>query len=570
MSGLRPRSRTWDEQGTVAIIVALCAALLFSMAALTVDLGNAMVRKRDVQSQADFAALAAGAKLAQGNTKSASDPAVLAVADYLTENQPQDDRPGSMPPVTGTQLVDGNDTNGEVYFNTTEELRVIAPQAHVNFGLANVMGFSNARVQAAATVGLRSPGPAVPFFLPSACTAGRLELKASNYNPNAPAFDPPSANGGSIAKVDSTNPLTVPGAVASTVTIFGEKFTSGMTIDFFHEASGDRVPLDKTQGHPATLTKDTGKDDEATTVLPPRVFNTPGRWYLRVDNGNGYSKDAVSFLVGNPIPPPAGCGVKSTGDFGVLDSPRKLVTQLADASALNMAIGLDHDLVLFKGLLPPQGPDSCNGNGATPFPGAQPDKISQPGNNCVDVKNGMNTDVVTDGMVTGGSTSQGAYKGRLNKDTLTGCDRNNGSDEAMRIGYATNDDVLSCFLPAGVTVGNVSGTSIAAIHEKTISSRIFDSPRFMVVPVIDFPVNPQNGFYPLIKYQPVFITDESPTSQKGTSYATSTNGVIIQSSKVVGVTVVAINPKALPETADTTGGTVPYTGSGTKIIRLMD
>lgn len=575
--------RSAGEHGTVAVVVAICSVLIFSIAALAVDLGNAMVRKRDVQSQADLAALAGAPKLGESNTKSATDEAVMAVAKYLNENRPQDDAHGGpAPDVTAAQLVDGGNSpypagiaNGEIYFLPDYRMRVVSPFARVDFGLADVMGFSNVDVQADATVGLVSPGPVVPFFLPKDCAAGSVTLKAGSYNPKAPTFDPASANGGGIAQIDSLDKLTVPGGAASTLRIYGSGFSATLTVDFFHEGSGDRTPVDVTQGHPATFASD-GDPDEATVILPSKVFNTPGVWYMRVNNGLGYSKTAATFQVGDPAAPPVGCGQRSTGDFGVIDSPRKDVTQLAEASALNMAEGLDHDVVPFDTsiyALPPAKQDTCNGNGGTPPPGAKNDTASVDGNNCLDVKNGMNTDTVTDGMILGG-TAAGGYQGRLRKDTTTGCDRNGGSDEAILIGESINDDVLSCFLKAGVSVGEVSSETISADAEESIDADIYDSPRFMVVPVIDYPINPQNGFYPIVGYVPAFITDEPPASENvasgGTSYATSSNGVIIHSNKVVSLSVVAINPKALPDTADVTSGTVPYTGSGTKVIRLLE
>lgn len=560
------------EQGAVAVLVALLSIVLFAVAALAVDLSNAFVRKRDAQAQADFAALAAGQELGSETSGAVPPDAVQAVLDYFNENQPQDDRSPSLSLSLG-QLTDGSDSNGEVKF-ANGGLQVVTPPAQVDFSFARVISNqSSLEVAASATVRLRSPGSVPPLFIPADCAEGTVDIKASNYNPNAPTFDPASSNGGSVAKLDTTDPLTVDGGVPTTVTLFGERFATGMSVDFFHEASGDRVPVDTSQSIATTSVVLDAAGDEATVELPPKVYNVPGTWYIRVDNGNGYSKDSVTIVVGSPTAPPEGCGVKSTGDFGYLDSPRKLVTQLADAGALNLAEGLDHALEPFGSALPPRVTDSCNGNGGTPYPGAVLDNVSQDGNNCVAVKTGMNTDVVTDGLIVGGTTSEGAFEGRLAKTlTLPNCDRNGGTDSPDRLGVPTNDDVLSCFLASGVSVGDITAASLSSTAEKSISSRIFDSPRFMVVPVIDYGVNPQNGYYPIKGFAPVFITDEGVASTKGNSYATSTNGVIIQQSKVVGMRVVVINPDALPEaaSASSSASTIPYLGFGTRIIQLID
>src|SRR5688500_1112073 len=109
---LSTRRSSQPESGAVAIVVAICALMLFAVAAIVVDLGNGFVRKRDVQSQADFAALAGGVELPAGASPSASDPEVLAARDYLNHNQPQDDDGNAcvlaQNCVTADDLVDGN------------------------------------------------------------------------------------------------------------------------------------------------------------------------------------------------------------------------------------------------------------------------------------------------------------------------------------------------------------------------------------------------------------------------------------------------------------------------------
>jgi hypothetical protein len=282
--------------------------------------------------------------------------------------------------------------------------------------------------------------------------------------------------------------------------------------------------------------------------------------------------------VGNPAPIPSGCGASATGDFGMLESPRAGVSQLADATALNIAEGMDHVLATWAdrsgGASLPSNTqmDSCRGAAQTPVPGAYLDVPGAVEPDCVEIKTGMNTDTVTDGLIQGGTANGVPYEGRLKTDTLDGCDRRGGSDESTRIGVSgLNDDVLSCFLPNGVSVGDVIGSSVPAAASKKIDPRIFKSPRYSIVPVIHYEFNPQNGFYPIVRWQPIFISDESPASTKGASYATSLNGVITGSNKVVGVQVLVINPAALPDTAPSEGaGWVPYLGSGPKLVRLVD
>lgn len=573
--------RSRREDGAVAVIVGITVVMLFSMAALAVDLGNAFARKADVQAQADFAALAGAARLSSASAKEAVDPAVIAVADYLTKNQPQDDSASSYPApeVTATQLVDGDMHNGEVNFPADYQMTVFTPRARVDFGLASVMGFSEVDVAGGATVGLVSPGPVVPFFLPQACKYGDVTLKAGNYNPDAPTFTPSSSNGSSLAKIGSVDPVAVPGGgIESTLTIYGSNFSSSMTVDFHLEGATNRFPVNPAQLHPATQQdSNVPGQDMATTQIPSAVSGITGTWYIRISNDGGttYSKWMASFEVGDPSPPVPGCGQVSTGDFGVLYSPRRPpATQLNDVQALNIAEGLDHDVIPFDTdvySLPPQGQDSCQGNGGTPPVGAVNDKDPTRNDaNCLNIQTGGNIPFVTSGIIAGGSTSSGYdYEGRLRSDSSI-CDHNGGTSPDYRLETYINNDVLSCFLKPGVTVGDVSSELIPLSAEGAISPEIYDSPRFMVVPIIDYPVNPQNGFYPIIGYVPVFLTEESEASQKGASIGPSTNGVLDDGTKIVSLRVIALNPLALPETAEITSGTIPYTGSGTKVVRLLD
>jgi len=565
------RAKKKDERGAYAVMFALLALVLFAVAAIVVDLGNAMARQADVQAQADIAALAGGHEL---TTTSGTVPAVvvLAVRDYLNDNHPlNQDCSGDC--VVSSQLTNGVLTDGEVRF-ANGGLQVHTPYENVEFGLARVLGVNSKDLQADATVGLFSPGPVVPFFLPKDCASGTVMLKSSSYNPGAPTFDPASSTGNTVAKINSLDQNTVPGGVSTTITIFGEKFDgpTAPKVDFFKEEGpvDDRFPDDTATGHPATLTVDTATDDQATTALPPEVFNKPGEWYMRLNNGNGWSKDVGIFIVGDPAAPPEGCGQRSTGDFGVVDSPRTIgphaTDQLAEATALNMALGMDHDISLWS---PPPTflatQDSCTVSGNN-VPGANRDeKPSEDGRNCLNVKNGMNTDTVTDGMI-GGVAGE---RGRLDTGSSI-CNKSGGTAPTTRLGKETNDDVLSCFLPAGITVGQVSGETISAAATGSISEEIFDSPRFMVVPVIEYPINPQNGYYPVVSMQPVFITDETFASTNGTSNATTSNGIMISGTKVVELTVVALHKDALPDVVNYKGEVVPYYGSGPKILRLID
>ena len=85
--------RRRDESGAVAIMFAFLTVVLFMLAALSVDIGNAIARRTDTQSQADYGAFAAAAQQLQSATAGMSiSPAMQnAVVTAMNDNQPQDD-----------------------------------------------------------------------------------------------------------------------------------------------------------------------------------------------------------------------------------------------------------------------------------------------------------------------------------------------------------------------------------------------------------------------------------------------------------------------------------------------
>jgi len=138
-------------------------------------------------------------------------------------------------------------------------------------------------------------------------------------------------------------------------------------------------------------------------------------------------------------------------------------------------------------------------------------------------------------------------------------------------GVMVNNDVLSCFLPSGTSVGAISSSTLDPLHEHVLDAAIFDSPRLFWVPMIAGSVNPQNGDYALVEYRPVFITDEPFSATNGSGGASTRNGIFVSSNQVSRIQVVAFNADALPAT--TVSGadpTIPYTGTGPRVITLIE
>ena len=83
----RLRTRHDDERGAVVVLVAAMTVVIFGVAALVVDLGQARVVRRDAQAASDSSALAAANALYLGGTATPDiDGAVQAAKKYAADN----------------------------------------------------------------------------------------------------------------------------------------------------------------------------------------------------------------------------------------------------------------------------------------------------------------------------------------------------------------------------------------------------------------------------------------------------------------------------------------------------
>ncbi len=579
MTSARAERGSRDEGGVVAVLVAIMALLLLSVSALAVDMGNAYARERQVQSQVDLAALAGGAKLPAGDAGTRQ-IAANAVVDYMEKNwtfgqsaDGADETSLTWSAVaadadTWTIVTDRPGATGAIDFLSATKMRVTAPPALVEFGLAGAMGFDSVEVGATASVEIRSPGNVLPMMLPEGCSWGNQVIKeGSSTAMGPPAFDPPG-NGSQTVDRISPSEITQYDATA-TLMVQGRRWGTnpGAVSVSFTQGSTN---INGVAPESVTLSANVNRSSTLTVKPPVTVVNTLGTWYVRVWLGATPSSGDIGFAVRTPAD--LGCGIRTQGDFGLLDSPRNGVTQLADAFALNTALGLDHAVVTFPPPAPPPVQDSCNGYGSAPVSGALLDDIPVDGRNCVDILNGNKPSFITPGMITGGTAGGTTFTGRLERPTGDGCDRLGGSAERSLFGHDINNDVLTCFLAPGVTVAQISSPTAtnATLPPNAISGAILESPRFFWAPVINAPVNPPNGFYPIIDFRAVFITDESGAATSGASNATDQNGLTATSTKLTALQVVAFSGAALPDSVVSQGPGIPYLGVGPRLIRLVE
>ena len=553
------RRRT--QRGAVAILVAVLAAVLLVVAALSVDLGNAWARKRQVQTQVDIAALSAGHLLPRTDTN--EDDILQEVADFLnTANNRVSGQEGS---VTVAQLKTPALEDGHVTFSSDgEEMRVVAPTAWVDFKLVGALS-SGTDVTADATVRVFSEKPRkadlLPFLLPTDCIYGQVHLWSSGNNVFRPApvlavpavipaaagdfnagLGPSSANEGTTVNI--------------TVTVTGISGNLGNETPSVSFTQGS-----KSYTRAGTWTKATGATKTFTVVIGASdVTSTMGVWNATAAIGTKRA-DPVAFTVTSipsaptspsetPSTPASGCPSGNvTGNFGALVSPRDVETRTQRENALNIALGLDHELAVRESGLGCEASD----------PDLLLDNESRDGNNCItgdQSGNGGDPGSITAGLLTGtGDTREGEYDGRLNVSrgaTRAGC---NGGDSTLG-GVTINNDLLSCFLRPGFDLTDL--TSPAPGNEQMLDTSVVDSPRFIWLPVVD---NRANGWKPVLRFVPAFITDE-----------TDTNGLACNNhncTQVKGLTVFTFDVSALPVSERSPVTDYDET-IGRKIVRLID
>jgi Flp pilus assembly protein TadG len=601
-----------DEAGAIAVVTALMATMLLIVSALAVDLGNTYAHKRDRQKDSDLATLAgagvAGKNLPAtsggacataeytGPRASAGDQAVKDVATYLTKQLGTN--------ITAAQLTDCKVTsNGEVFYgvpkkNTTgswsltankNQLSLVSPPDHVDFGLANVFGFSGTDVNGVSTVEIRSPKfSTLPFYAFDGCDYGPQTLQQPNNGQSATLINlyagtEPSPANQNNATLTSVTPNAYPAGTATgtlqPIDIAGTNFTGVTDVGFFE--SGNAVPGPVPVSANATSTPFT-INAAGTQIhfndLPDATRGVTGVqqfWYIRVKknnqwsavyigNGNNQTLNAPKLTIGTP---PLLCGQgSSTGNFGTLLLSHAPYSGWDDVGAANVALGLTNTLAIY----PPGGPadGTCSS--------AQTTTVLWPtdGTNCVDTDTGMSAKVATGGFLGKGSSAVAGNQYLLKPRNLTKC-ANGYTAEATTVQYTQtiNNDVLTCFFTD-------NSTQIADVIDENypgpplISASIYDSPRFGYVPVLKIqPAPGGSNKYQIIDFRPCFITDQPPSAIKGDgplyTSGNSINGITTDNNGVKSVQVIFLDADALPN-PPVKNGTVNYTGSGQKIPLLVN
>lgn len=575
------QQRKNDEAGSIAIIVGLLCVVLMSFAALTVDLGMMLVQKSEVQQDTDQAALA-GAKgtnlpgtpvgtCGYGVRASASDRAVADVAQHFVAES-------WSPAPSSTELADCDLTNGEALFGTLEktaagpvlkydphQLTVLSPERTVDFGFANIMGFDSAAVTGAATAAVGSPAVrSVPFYAFTGCDYGSQTIAQPSNGKAAGGPFLSYAQEVNVAKLTAANtsPTTSPPSVAlgatTPVEITGSNLNVVTRVGFFESGVSGAGP------EPITVPVSDFEVVEQTRIrlssLPAAVTSVPGYWYIRVKVDGQWSRvlEAPQLIVGEAT---MTCGQGSSeGNFGSLLLANSQMKGEWQEIAMNIAAGLEHTVAVHPS---PQDDWTCSSSqaGAVLWP--------QEGTNCTDTKPGMVANAAQAGLVSGINGANGFQAGRLaNTEPGTGCADSGEPATTTVSGVLTNNDTLTCFLTDGSTnVGMISSASYAG--GPVLSTKIYSSPRFMMIPVLGRqPANGGSAKYQIVALRPAFLTSQ-PSSATRTTGASAGNGLTFdQRGEIASVQIVFLNASALPgmESDDVT----PYSGSGPRVLRLVD
>ena len=607
MIRLRHKSRT--ERGVIAVMVALMATLLFACAALAVDLGNAWARKREVQKQVDVSALAAGWMLPMTSTNKTA--IAVKVAEYLDDS---DNHALGQATITAAQLINADAADGEIVFQNNDgtpctescpQMRVLAPVARVDFGLAGAIGISHADVQGTATVRVVSELPprekALPFWLPSGCGYGPTQADTTQGGTNQaePTPAPTTATPTPTATPTATptpEPRFQPdpglvgthvldGAAITPVGYLGSTTVNGYSVT---GVSGSGIKKVTLRAYPPTGTayvdfaaQTTGDGAlPAFQVASSDVTNVPGDWwvYALAQKNNSFSYSSTHLVIrvtGGPTPTatptdtatptatptatesgvPVGCIGQDRGNFGQLDSARAEGGTKQTRFARNLALGIDHTLVPYVFPTGVHEQKQCDSPGS-PLPGAQTDDVSRNGNNCIIGDTGNDGPKTYDGLIAG--LGDGT-PGRL--EVVNGATTCAGRGALVMGGHTLNNDVLSCFLRNGASLSDIASPS--GVTTAMLDPAVIHSPRFVYLPVVYASDRAQKNYQPIRQFVPGFITDETQSTP-----ATSANGLDVNGNSVKVLHVFTFNRDALPPLEDSR--TVDYDpGIGGAVVRLV-
>lgn len=122
---------TRDERGATAVLVAILSLVLFGVAAIVVDIGNAWAKRALLQTNVDTAVLAAAQELTEpGGSDGDCSPEVIAEATSVLI-----DGEDSLLGPQDVNLSDDDAATGSISCDGNWRVTLQAPYGHVTYGL---------------------------------------------------------------------------------------------------------------------------------------------------------------------------------------------------------------------------------------------------------------------------------------------------------------------------------------------------------------------------------------------------------------------------------------------------
>ena len=172
-----------------------------------------------------------------------------------------------------------------------------------------------------------------------------------------------------------------------------------------------------------------------------------------------------------------------------------------------------------------------------------------------------------DGFIQG----KGGLDGRLDADSTSNCSRSDDNDRTPTeiTGKRINDDRLSCFIVNEARIGDLVAGNASA--PEALSADLFMSPRFFWIPVLETEPTTGAKWWPIVDFRAGFITDQSlSASNDAPGEVGAFNGLVEDSCRHSRGPGVLFDELALPEFAPARGGETAYTGTGTKVVVLVE
>lgn len=546
-------------------------------------------------------------------------------------------------------LTNGNVSFPTIDNSTGTYVKVITPAARIDFGFGVMAGKKSSTQVKEATAHVGSPGSVSPMSLSLNCLLsaainlpGGLGSTLSSVLPLNYIAPGPITVDNVITKwptsMNTSNTITVnvPSPTSAIQNIDPGPVTfSGSGWGTVVAGVGPAIRVVFAQGdQSAKSVADLPYSDITATSLlsligtgvgpiPSAVFGKVGTWKVRVgikavgSSNYVYSKTDIDFTVQIP-----GVTQDLLGCARLIKTPRDLQQGTPGNLKYSLKAGVDHPLDFNPNMLSINTTSvtnvqsmlnaiqdvtslvSCNNQ----LPNIYDNGGVHPTANCVMPEQGANTyKEFTDGMLgpvetvpADNSTHQAAYEapGRLictdqqpckRSFTLPGFPgRTINDDQLMDFVKPDRKNLLTENMFFNLSTYLTQGIPVVT-PDSALLPDLYDSARFMWVPVISSPVAPNSAnYYPILTWRPVFITQYAPTgidsvdlvadlvdswvkSLLGINPSTD-HGLLISADGTTlrALRFMTIEPSALPAVPEDYAGPITdYTGTGPRVVRLV-